>query len=184
MSTDRKRRRATPALEQVESRALLSAAPVSTPPEAVPIDASMITASLAQTTQLTGQITGRLSPKPSIPDVGKAFAASGNGRVSHFGRVQASGAFHATGFIGEGQATGTITIANRHGTATIELTGPKQRGFSDLPSTFTYRVTKATGQLATFLNSFGTADLTRGAATPRGGSTFSLSLHSSPVTTL
>jgi hypothetical protein len=41
-------------------------------------------------------------------------------------------------------ATGSMTIAAPRGTLNLNLTGPVQKGFSPLPSTFTYNITGGT----------------------------------------
>jgi hypothetical protein len=69
----------------------------------------------------------------------------GSGRVGHIGQTTSNANFHSTGFILQGNATGTLTLSGTRGTVTFALTGPQQPGFARLPNTFQYTIISGTG---------------------------------------
>jgi hypothetical protein len=139
---------------------------------------------------LNGEVSGTWTIQIVNPDVGQEQLLTGSGSVQPLGKVDAAGTLHATGFIARGRATGTVTLSNAQGTVTIKLTGPRQRGFSTLPRTFSFQIVEATGNYRGATNR-GTATLTEVAAagtalpTPRAanfpiivGALFGLTLKS------
>jgi hypothetical protein len=62
--------------------------------------------------------------------------------------VDATGTLRSPGFIAKGHAGGTLTLTNAHGSVTISLKGPLQRGFSSLPNKFSFQITSGTGAYA------------------------------------
>lgn len=97
---------------------------------------------------LVGQASGTASTRFAVPDVGKTTGLDGSGTVSPLGSVHVQGELHSTGFIAQGRAGGTLTLGNDRGSLSLNLTGPSQEGFSDLPSSFHYQITGATGAYA------------------------------------
>jgi hypothetical protein len=59
--------------------------------------------------------------------------------------MSVKGSLVGVGNVRSGQAHGSLTLSNRHGTFTLQLTGPAQRGLAALPGQFQYRITGGTG---------------------------------------
>jgi hypothetical protein len=95
---------------------------------------------------LVGSVSGTWTPQPSIPDTGAIQDLVGNGNLKGLGIVSVQGSLHMPGFILSGHAEGTLTLTNRHGSVTLELTGPTQPGFSGPPGSFAYTITSGTGR--------------------------------------
>jgi hypothetical protein len=108
---------------------------------------------------LTGQVSGTWVRVFSNPDVGATQALTGSGTVKPLGNVQANGTLHLTGFVAQGEATGTLTLTTGRGRVTLALVGPPQPGFSGPPSSFHYTITGGTGRFAHATGS-GTAGFT------------------------
>jgi hypothetical protein len=109
-----------------------------------------------------GTIRGGYFVSTGIPDTGSTYRIGAAGRLSPVGQTGDTAMIHTTGFIATGMATGSMTIAAPRGNLNLNLTGPVQKGFSPLPSTFTYTINggtrayqKATGSgtIAVTLNS-------------------------------
>ena len=161
--------RRQPRLDALESRELLTTLPVEpdllAPP---PAAAEQVHASMLP-------IHGTLTSIRTLPDVGAAYRLSGSGRLPGFGPAQVKGTLNAPGFIAEGHAAGTVTITGRRGSVRLDLTGPTQPGFSDLPSTFHYVVGAASRAYAGRIGQAGTLHLSLGSAA-NGVRRFGLSL--------
>lgn len=172
----RKSRRLLPALEPLESIIALS----NMPGPGSPLHA--LVAQPGHTVFLVGQIHGTWSRPvgvPNIPDAGGTQNLNGGGRLRFLGRVHVAGSLHTPGFIQNGTTTGTLDVANSHGSIHLVLMGSPQPGFSPPPSTLTYTINGGTGRYA-HVSGHGTATLTEvpaGSAT--GASTFVLSFHPS-----
>lgn len=126
---------------------------------------------------LTGSISGRASMSPGIPDVGHDTLLQGEGSVGPLGHVQLSGALHSVGFIAHGHATGALTLTTPAGNVTLQLTGPGQQGFSNLPTTFRYQVIDHNGKLPA-VKATGHVQVTVGpVASPQGQGGSSFTIH-------
>jgi hypothetical protein len=78
--------------------------------------------------------------------------------VAGLGKVSVNGFVHALGYLPTGNAGGTITLSNAHGTLTFALKGPTQPGFSAPPTQFNSSITGGTGRYKN-LRGAGTATL-------------------------
>jgi hypothetical protein len=139
MRTDRRLR---PSVERVESKALLSAGMTSPSFLAA---AHAVAARPTDVLKLTGTASGRWSTSVGIPDIGRSTSLVGKGTIAPLGAVNVSGSLHAPGFIARGRATGSLVLTGANGSVALQLTGPLQRGFSALPTSFTYRIVGGTG---------------------------------------
>lgn len=159
---------ARPSVEPLESVTLLSGLAASVPL----VPAKVSTMSTGKELDLSGTLHGTYHQQPSIPDVGKAYNLSGSGHVKPMGRSSVTGGLHSTGFIATGHAGGQIFLSDSRGTVTLTLTGPPQQGFANLPNTFNYTVTNASGK---FLGDTGSGQivLVRHAARPKSTPTTS-----------
>lgn len=161
--------RRTPRLDALESRELLTTVPVEpdllAPP---PVAAEQIHTSALP-------VHGTLTSVPTMPDVGAGYRLAGSGRLTGFGPAQVKGGLNAPGFIAQGHAGGTVTITGRRGSVRLDLTGPTQPGFSDLPSTFHYVIGAASRAYAGRIGQAGTLHLSLGIAA-NGVRSFGLSL--------
>jgi hypothetical protein len=97
---------------------------------------------------LDGALSGHLIANRRFPDGGASYRLTGAGRLAGAGPVSLTGSLQGVGFIVSGHATGELTLADAHGSLTLELRGPSQRGFSPLPDQFSFQVTAATGAYA------------------------------------
>jgi hypothetical protein len=111
---------------------------------------------------LLGTIRGGYFVNTRIPDVGSTYRIGAAGRLSPVGQTGDTAVIQTTGFIATGMATGSMSVAAPRGTLKLNLTGPVQKGFSPLPSSFTYTITGGTrvyrtatgsGTIAVSLNS-------------------------------
>jgi len=138
----KKRRGLKPNLERFEGRIVCSGLLHSQLANAL----SALTV-VKKTVSLHGALRGQLHSEFGIPDDGRTFSLSGSGLVAGIGRASIAGNLQTTGFIAQGHAHGTLTLALEHGRITLELTGSNtQSGFAGLPSNFTYTVTSGTGR--------------------------------------
>jgi hypothetical protein len=101
---------------------------------------------------LKGSTRGTYAFESPVPDVGTAYNINTAGKLAGLGHATVSGSLNSIGFIAQGRAGGTLLVTAAGGTLTLKLTGPVQPGFSSLPSTFSYVITKGTGK---FHNRFG-----------------------------
>jgi hypothetical protein len=129
-----------PRVEELESIALLSVG--GTGPASALVSASRHPSSHHH---LLGSASGTWTAQPGIPDVGETQNLVGNGKLHGLGEVQVQGSLHLTGFIRFGNAEGTLTLTNPHGSVTLALTGPTQPGFSGPPQSFTFTIASGTG---------------------------------------
>jgi hypothetical protein len=81
-------------------------------------------------------------------DAGTTYQFSGSSTLPRLGDVAVSGNITTVSNVMFGHATGQLTLTSANGQMTIEVTGPLQNGGSALPGRYTYRVTSATGDLA------------------------------------
>jgi hypothetical protein len=114
----------------------------------VRIDAASNTAKTPVTLALNGTLTGSYSKHDSNPDAGADYPFFGHGTVSPIGKADVTGNAHQLGFIAKGRAEGLLVVSTPHGSLTLELEGPKQKGFSPLPDHFTFKISDASGSLA------------------------------------
>jgi len=138
-----KRHARRPRIENLEDKALLSAAGIgaqNAPIILVPPPANH------HHIALNGEVGGTWTIQMVNPDVGRAQTLTGSGTVQPLGKVGATGTLQATGFIAKGRAGGMLTLSNAQGSVTIKLTGPPQPGFSMLPRQFTFKIVAATGK--------------------------------------
>jgi hypothetical protein len=132
-------------------------------------------ATLAPT--LGGTLTGTYTTAHGNPDIGTQYGLTGSGTLNLVGQVTAKGTLQSLGNLASGHAGGAVTLTVAKDTITLQLTGPKQKGFAPLPTHFTYKVTVASGQFASLKGHGGTADLTLGAAWGTTPGSFSLAIR-------
>jgi hypothetical protein len=161
-------------VEEMESRLVPSGAPVGHPG----LGAALIAHGATLAPVLGGTLTGTYTTTHANPDTGTQYNLNGSGILNLVGRVTAKGTLQSLGFVISGHAGGTVTLTTAgKDTITLQLTGPKQKGFARLPKHFTYKVTSASGQFASLKGQHGTADLTLGTATGTAPGSFSLAIH-------
>jgi hypothetical protein len=120
---------------------------------------------------VNGHAHGTVQRQPRLPDVGAGIGLKGLAVLNGLGKVSVSGTLHGTGFIAQGHAAATITLANSKGTVILDLTGPSQGSFTSAPSgKYTFAVEGGTGHYAHVVG-HGTVDLTYNAKS------FSLAFH-------
>jgi hypothetical protein len=115
---------------------------------------------------LNGSGQGTFShPGHPLPDVGVTDAFKGTAQLGRLGAVKVSGSLTGTGFITQGQATGTLTLVNARGSVTVALTGPPEGGFHAPESgTYTFAIRSGTGAFAR-ASGTGKVDLELGSGT-------------------
>jgi prepilin-type processing-associated H-X9-DG protein len=151
-------------VEPLEGRALLS-----TTAGAVAVPASLVRG--VTYLFVDGHAHGKVHAERAIPDIGGRLDLKGTAVLNQLGKVSVSGTLSGTGFIAQGHAGATLTLANSKGTVILSLIGPTQGGFKAAPSgTYTFGVEGGTGQYAHVVG-HGTVDLTYNART------FSLAFH-------
>jgi hypothetical protein len=91
-------------------------------------------------------------------------ALHGTADLNRLGHTTLEGMLHTVGATTIGRATGVMTFSNLSGSTTINLTGPLQAAFADLPPQFAYAVTHSTGAYA-HVTDTGTLTLTLTPAT-------------------
>jgi hypothetical protein len=161
-----------PRVEEMESRLVPSGAPLTHPD----LGAGLV-AHAAARPALAGTLTGTYTATHVNPDTGTRYDLSGSGTLAGVGPVTAAGALRSLGFVASGHAGGPVALTNAQGTVTLQLSGPKQKGFAPLPKHFRYSVTDATGAYVHLQGRHGTADLTLGAASGTSPGPFRLALH-------
>jgi hypothetical protein len=80
-----------------------------------------------------------------FPDTGTQYRLSGTVDLAGLGHFEVSGSVQSVAFNFPGNSGGELTFSNACGSLTLRLVGPEQAGGSNLPGTFHYRVTSATG---------------------------------------
>jgi hypothetical protein len=114
-------------IEELESRLALSSYNPALVATAAPSAEYQAAAPPSQPSQhLHGPLQGSYTIVPSIPDTGRQYDLSGSGNIHGLGQVTATGELRSTGFVYNGQATGTLTLQNANGTVTLQLVGPSQ----------------------------------------------------------
>lgn len=98
----------------------------------------------AQSVALAGTLHGGYFLSGSNPDVGGTYRIGVTGKVTPLGQTGDSGQIQSAGFIAQGTAKGTLTIAAPRGSLKLQLTGPVQSGPAPLPSTLSYTITSGT----------------------------------------
>jgi len=141
MRTNRRNR--TPQVETLESMTLLSGLPALAAAHPLVAQAAEVHAAAA-------------APKVALNATTRGFYTTTLGRANGVGAVAVTRKLVSVGFIREGHATGTLTVRTARGNLTVDVTGPPQQGFSDLPTQFTFTVKGATGR---FENATGTGTL-------------------------
>jgi hypothetical protein len=188
----RKARR--PRLESLESKTVMSADVATAPvaavlhhgPAAVQpaylVESSLAAAPVGSIT-LTGKAHGHYTSTQGPPDTGTQYDLKATGKLTHIGRAIVTGSFQTPGFVLNGRASGTLTIAGSKGTLTLQLTAPgpimanstsggtttTSAGPIILVNDFTYNIESGTGRYA---NDHGTGTVvitaTPGLSSPTG----------------
>jgi hypothetical protein len=167
--THRGRRRRPLLVEPLDARTLLSGLATTTLPPVGPPSAQTIP--LPIIVALNGTTRGAYSFVTKNPDIGKSYTVATVGKFKTYGEGTVVGTLHTLGNVASGHATGTLTVYLPGGTVTLSLTGPLQKGFSPLPTEFSFVITKGTGK---FHNAVGD---------PVGAGTVTLSLKPIPGST-
>jgi hypothetical protein len=144
-------------LEELGQRIAPSVTPISLPSLTIP---AALTGEHNQHNPLAGQGHGTYMSNSLNPDVCVSYTLKGKADLAKLGHVTVDGSVHGVGFILSGQATGTLTFTNSHGTVTLDLKGPQQPGFSPLPKDWHYKVTSATGDYQSLKGQEGSLNLT------------------------
>jgi hypothetical protein len=143
---------------------------------AIPVPATALVAQPAAPQQaLSGKGHGSASFDAVQSGAGIDYHLHGSAQFSQLGKFHIRGSVHAVGFIAHGQAGGTLTFSNEHGSITVALEGPTQAGFSPLPHHFKYHIVKGTGDYA-HLSGHGTLTLVLQPTTNAQHDTFKLSV--------
>jgi hypothetical protein len=110
-----------------------------------------------------------------VADVGNRYDFTGTADLANLSQVSVSGSIYGLGNVVSGNATGTFTLTNTHGSVTISVEGPTQPGMSPLPTSFKYTVSNSTGSYQ-HLQAEGTLalNLHPGTTTNAGAFTFSI----------
>jgi len=136
-----------PAIEAMESRTFLSAAPAPSPLVTDSDPVPVITV-LKTVVHFHGKLTGTFSHVLTNPDAGNAYSFSATGNLGAVGTVSASASIKLPGFVAKGNALGTLTLTTSTGTLTLKLAGPLEKGFGPMPSAVRYYVSSGTGAYA------------------------------------
>jgi hypothetical protein len=139
-------RRSALTVEELGARVLPSATPLL--PDVQSGQAELVAALQPAFPPLAGHGAGNFAADAVQSGAGIDYHLHGEGYVAGMGHVRFSGSAHAVGFVQNGHAAGTLTLTNKRGSVTLELTGPDQPGFSALPDHFSYSVTGGTGAYA------------------------------------
>ncbi len=94
---------------------------------------------------LNGSFKGDFTVPPVVPDAGKTYNVTGKATFASPGAMDGKGAFHSTGLIKKGNATGDLTFSTKKGSMVLHLQGESQAAFAMLPPSFVYSIKKATG---------------------------------------
>jgi hypothetical protein len=168
MSLERRRRRPALNVEFLEGRVVLSTVHVAG------ALAPMALVKGGVYLYLNGSGQGTVHPRHSIPDIGVTDVFKGTAHLGQLGAFKVSGQLTGTGFILQGNATGTLTLKNARGSVSLALTGPPEGGFQAPGSgTYTFAVSSGTGAYAKALGT-GKVDL------ELGSGTFKMTFHGDP----
>ena len=170
MSIERRRaKRLAPSIESLEGRVVLSTSYVA--------GAAIPTALVKGGTYLylqgsaQGTFTHHQAPVADLPSTD---AIKGPAHFRRLGTFKVSGSLIGTGFIAQGNATGTVTLSNARGSVTLALLGPPQGGFLAPGSgTYTFAVKSGTGA---FAHAIGTGQID----IALGSNIFEMSFQSAP----
>jgi hypothetical protein len=135
-------RNVRPCLEELEGRAVPSAARLAAPALAQIVIDPPLPPILAP---LSGQFAGSYTVAPGIPDLGTHYDLTGKGTVGLLGPVNLTGFAQGTGMIPTGRAFGSLTLSNGPASVTLKLTADPQPGFAKLPVYFHFSVSGGTG---------------------------------------
>jgi hypothetical protein len=130
---------------------------------------------LIEVQPLQGHGSGTFIEEPPVPDVGQQFELQGSAHLAGLGQFSVTGSVGAIGVISVGNAQGTLTFSNSHGSITVQLEGPLQPSFSTLPHDFTYDVISATGDFDE-LSATGTLHLALHTSGQSGHNSFNFSI--------
>lgn len=101
------------------------------------------------TLQLQGSARGRYTLKQSNPDTGETFHFQGNGSLTPVGSLQVAGGVVSSGFIADGQSSGTLKLRIASGgTLTLQVVGPSQSGITPAPDVFNFTISAGTRKYA------------------------------------
>ena len=153
----RRREKRLRCVESLEGRVVPSAAAL----RPMPVAALVAPAAQGPTLHLGGTILVTDTVHGGIPDIGATHALAGAGRVRSLGQVAAAGSVQTTGFIAVGRSEGSLRLSNAKGSVTLVLQGPRQHGFSSLPTQYHYLIQGGTGAYRKAIGS-GTIDLKPG----------------------
>jgi hypothetical protein len=131
--------------DSLEGRVVLSASPY--------VAGVMVPAALVKGVTylyLKGSGQGTFIHYPGLPaDFPSTDVLNGTAHLKHLGTVKVSGSLTGTGFIRQGNATGTLTLSNAHSSVTLTLTGPSLGGFNaPVSGIYTFAVRSGTGAFA------------------------------------
>jgi hypothetical protein len=122
-------RRATPCVEGIESKALLSG---------VPAVAPMI---FPPPVLVTGHAEGAALIYPDTPDAGTRYVLLGTGEMGEMGRVFVQGEIQTSS--SSGRPIGTVTLESEFGSVVLEI---MDRPSPAVPDVFLFVVSSATGR--------------------------------------
>jgi hypothetical protein len=167
-------RRVVLRVEELGSRELPSVTPL-VPPALAHGVAAVATPPQPHHHAPSGHGQGQYTIAATIPDAGTTYHLDGDGHFGRLGAVDISGDLHSVGFIINGHAGGTLTLANARGSVTLQLEGPSQTGPSALPERFHFKITGGTGAYQ-HLHGHGTLHLHLGTPDSTGHGTFKIRL--------
>jgi hypothetical protein len=93
-----------------------------------------------------GAFIGTFSAKSTAPTSAKVYVFTGSGRRATTRTI--SGPIQAVGFVAQGHAHGTLTLAVPRGRVSLTVVGPPQPAFSALPASFKWTAVNGTGTFA------------------------------------
>jgi hypothetical protein len=137
------------ALENLESRALLSAA---APLGASPMMNMSALYAAARTTSTHSPFTapfnvpGTFTKALGNPDAGSQDQFIGAGKTKSLGKFTLTGHIQTPGFVAHGKAAGQLVLTTAKGTITLSVSGPAASG--SLPTMLNFTITKGTGAYA------------------------------------